>query len=391
MKRLTTRLAGVLAACMLVFTGCAGGGNAPGASGKDLILGVLAEPPSWHPAQAHVGHLLQPFQLPYDTLLLRKPDGTLAPMLATEWEYTDKKMTTLQLKLRTDVTFSDDEKFDAAAVKANLDGFKKANGRQVAMLQNYDSTTVVDPTTVTIQLTKADPAFLYYLSQAAGLMGAPNALGGADIGQVPVGSGPYTMVKEETVKGSQFVFTKRAGYWNPDLQKWDKITMRVLADITARVNAVTTGDVDATLLDATTKAQAEAQGLKLLGWPVDWSGLLLFDRDGKIVPALKDVRVRQAINYALDRQSMLKTVQQGNGDRHLAGVRTRIRILPSGTGEPLPLRSRRGQVVAGEGRLQGRLRHEAAAGPGQRRDQQLRQAGPRRCRNQSDVGARARG
>lgn len=294
------------------LSACSGDDTTATAGGpKELVIGILAEPPSWHPAQTHVGHLLQPYQLAYDSLLLRKPNGDLAPMLATEWKYTDDGKTTLQLKLRTDVTFSDGEKFDANAVKANLDNFKKANGKQVAMLANFASAEVSDASTVTIKLTKADPAFEYYLSQAAGLMGSPKAITGTDIATTPVGSGPYTVVKAESAKGSQWVFAKREGYWNTSLQKWDKITLKVLVDVTARVNALTTGQIDATLLDANTRSQAESAGLKLLEWPVDWSGLLLFDRGGKVVPAMADVRVRQAINHAIDRESLVKNVAGG--------------------------------------------------------------------------------
>ncbi len=303
-------------AVVISLAGCAGdaGGSGAGTGApKELVLGILAEPASWDPAQTHVGHLLQPQQFVYDSLILRKADGTYAPMLATSWKYTDDTKKVLELKLRTDVTFSDGEKFDGNAVKANLDHFKKDNGRQVAQLASYDSTTVVDASTVQIKLKDSDPAFEYYLSQAAGLMGSPKALENPEIDQIPVGSGPYVMVKDQAVKGSQYVLNKRDGYWNKDLQKWDKVTLKFLPDVTARVNALTTGQIDATLLDANTKSQAEAAGMKLLEWPVDWSGLLLFDRDGKIVPALKEVKVRQAINYALDRASLLKNVMNGAG------------------------------------------------------------------------------
>lgn len=316
-KRSVARLAGVLLAVALSLTACGGGGGSSspgGGASTELTLGVLAEPSSWHPAQAHVGHLLQPYQLPYDSLLLREPDGKLAPMLATEWAYTDEAKTSLQMKLRTDVTFSNGDKFDAEAVKKNLDGFKAANGKQVAMLQNYAEAVVEDPATVTIKLSQADPAFEYYMSQAAGLMAAPSALDGEDIVREPVGSGPYVMVAAESVVGSQYVFAKREDYWNKDLQKWDKFTLRLMNDITARVNAVTTGEVDATLLDAPTQAQAESAGLEVLKWPVDWTGLLLMDRDGAQVPALADARVRQAINYAIDREGLLQNVALGNGE-----------------------------------------------------------------------------
>lgn len=330
MKRSTIKWAAGLVAAAIALAGCSGGTSSqPGTAGtagtgtaaaqapqapQDLVLGVLAEPASWDPAQAHVGHLLQPYQAPYDTLLLREPDGKLAPMLATAWDYTDSNRTVLRLKLRNDVTFSDGAAFNAQAVKANLEHFKGANGRQVAQLGNFGSATVVDDYTIDITLTQADPAFTYFLSQAAGLMGSPAKLGSTDIADAPIGTGPYTLDPAQSVKGSQHVFTAREGYWNPDLQKWGTITLRVLPDVTARVNAVTGGQVDATLLDPATRDQAKAAKLTALEWPVDWSGLLLFDRDGAKVPAMGDVRVRQAINYAIDREALLKNVMMGGGD-----------------------------------------------------------------------------
>ena len=93
--------------------------------------------------------------------------------------------------------------------------------------------------------------------------------------------------------------------------------MVATCDLPAPVGSTTTprprAACHATLLDPNTRAQAETAGLKLLSWPVDWSGLLLFDREGKVVPALKELKVRQAINYALDRESLLKNVMQGSG------------------------------------------------------------------------------
>ncbi len=304
------------AALMLAGCGGGGGGGAGGQAGSSggaaLVLGTVNEPQSLDPGQAHVGHSLPFFQVTYDTLLKREPDGTLTPMLATKWSY-DAKRTALTLDLRTDVTFSDGEKFNAEAVKANVEHFKADNGSQQAQLAAVKDVTVVDDDTVTINLSEQDPAMEYYLSQAAGFMGSPKALAGPDIDRTPVGSGPYVIDPAATVVGSQYVFKKRDGYWNPELQKFDTITMKVLLDLTARVNALVSGQVDATLLDPKTGKQAEGASMKLNASQVDWQGLLLYDRDGKINPALKDVRVRQAINHAFDRKTILEQQQLGRG------------------------------------------------------------------------------
>ncbi|GMA32553.1 ABC transporter substrate-binding protein [Litorihabitans aurantiacus] len=315
--RVRTAAAAVAAGALLA--GCSGGDAPPassvgGGAGTDQVLsiGMLYDVPDWDPAMAHVGHNLQPYQVAYDSLLLREPDGELSPMLATEWNYDDSR-TVLTLELRDDVTFSDGAAFDADAVVANFEHFKGANGRQAAQLTNYAGAVAVDADTVEVTLTRPDPAFTYFLSQAAGLMGSPDTLEGDDIGSVPVGSGPYVMDTAQSVAGSQYVFTAREDYWNPDLQKFGGVTLRLLADVTARANALISGQVNATLVEPASIAQLEGAGLTLVESQVDWMGLMLLDRDGTMEPGLADVRVRQAVNHALDREALLATLQLGHG------------------------------------------------------------------------------
>ncbi len=293
-----------------------GGAGSAGGTGEPqtLTLGIVGEPLSWDPAQTHVGHALQPAQVVYDSLLLREPDGTLSPMLATEWGYTDESNTLMSLDLRTDVTFSDGAPFDAAAVVANVEHFKTDSGRQAAQAAAVESVTAVDEDTVEFKLSRPDPALEYYLSQALGLMGSPEALGTDEMDRVPVGTGPYVMDPDQTVSGSQSVFTAREDYWNSDLQHWGEIRLRVLEDVTSRVNALVSGEIDAVLLDASTSQQAEGAGKALLEYSTDWSGLLLMDRDGTVNEALGDVRVRQAINYAFEREALLEQIAGGFGE-----------------------------------------------------------------------------
>ncbi|MCO4256025.1 ABC transporter substrate-binding protein [Pseudarthrobacter cellobiosi] len=307
--------AALIISSALALTACGGGAPAgAGATAKTatLSLGAVQELRSWDPAQAHVGHYLQPYQAAYDSLILREPDGKLSPMLATAWKYNETN-TKLTVDLRTDVTFSDGAKFDAEAAKANMDHFKKANGPQMAQLTAVSDVKVVDADTIELNLTAPDPSLEFYLSQAAGLMGSPKALGTDAIKTEPVGSGPYVMDKAATVKDSQSVFAARKDYWNKDLQKFEKVTFKILIDLTARTNALVSGQVDATLLDPKTGKQAEGAKMNLVATEVDWQGLLLMDRDGTKNPALGNVKVRQAINYAFDRKTILDQVLMGQG------------------------------------------------------------------------------
>ncbi|MDQ0614502.1 peptide/nickel transport system substrate-binding protein [Microbacterium sp. W4I4] len=308
----------LVTAATLILSGCAGqSGNAnsggSGAAGATLTLGSVSNITSFDPAQAHLGHQMPIYQAAYDTLILREPDGTLSPMLATEWKY-NADNTVLTVDLRDDVTFSDGAKFDAEAAKANLDHFLEANGPDANQAKSVESVAVVDEDTIDITLSAADPAMTYYLSQAPGLMGSPKALGSDGIKTAPIGSGPYVLDPASSVNGSQFTFTKNDKYWNKDLQKYGKVVFKILTDTTARANAAVSGQVDAVLLDPTTTQQADKAGLKKTAYPVDWQGLLLFDRGGAVAPELEDVRVRQAINYALDRKTMLEELQHGEGE-----------------------------------------------------------------------------
>ena len=154
----------------------------------------------------------------------------------------------------------------------------------------------------------------------------------------PDGSGPYVYDAKASVKGSQYVFTKRDGYWDKDLQKFDKVTIKFLVDLTARTNALVSGQVDAALLDPKTGKQAE--GCRH-GGPQEPGRLAgpacSIDRDGKINPELANVKVRQAINYAFDRKTILDAAVPGRGNRHQPGVRPRERRLRPGAGQQLPL------------------------------------------------------
>lgn len=310
----TAAIAAVLLPTLLLAScGGSAGENAGGEQGRSLTIGMLGDVTSWASEDAHVGHGLVPMQAPYDSLLRRDAQGELQPMLATDWSY-DEARTALTLELRDDVTFSDGVAFDAEAVKANLEHFKDDALRQASQLAALDSVEVVDSDTVVLHLSEPDPALELNLSQAAGLMASPEAVGTAEADTVPVGSGPYVMDVESTVAGSRIVFTARDDYWAPELQQYDRVEFRVLEDVSARLNALQSGQVDATILDATTYDQAAGAGFEILeDYQTDWNGFTLFDRDGELNPALADVRVRQAINYAVDREALVEQIERGHG------------------------------------------------------------------------------
>jgi peptide/nickel transport system substrate-binding protein len=302
-------------ALALVLTGCAGGHttSASSVSGGTLTLGASVDIKSYDPSQAHIGHYVPFYQAVYDSLLRRKPDGSLVPMLAQKWSYNSTK-TVLTLTLRKGVKFSDGTPLDGAAVKTNLDRFRTQNGPDASTLAQVSDVAAKSADTVVITLKAPDPALLSYLGNADGFIASPKAIDGGKIATKPVGSGPYTLDAANSVAGSKYTFVKSKNYWDPSLQVYDKVVIKPISDPTALLNALQSGQVNAGLLTAKTEKQAKGAGLTEYRYPTDWSGLLLLDRGGKLVPALKDVRVRQAINYAIDKEAMNKQINQGLGE-----------------------------------------------------------------------------
>jgi peptide/nickel transport system substrate-binding protein len=144
-------------------------------------------------------------------------------------------------------------------------------------------------------------------------MASPKAVGTAGLKTTPVGSGPYIYDKS-SVAGSQIVLTANPKYWDKSKIKFKKIVFKIITDVNARLNALVSGQIDATLLDAKTAPVAKQRKMTEYRYPLDWKGLMLLDRDGKVNKALADVRVRQALSHAFDRAAMLKSLEGGVGN-----------------------------------------------------------------------------
>ncbi|MCS4275216.1 peptide/nickel transport system substrate-binding protein [Mycetocola sp. BIGb0189] len=296
----------------VLLSGCAGAAQSPAAS-DTLNIATLTVPQSLDPINA-TGSNVPFFQAVYDTLIRRQANGDFTPMLATKWEY-NADNTQLTLTLRDDVKFHDGTPFNAEAVKANIDRFRASTGADSKGLKNVSEVTVVDPTHVTIALSAPDPSLLFRLSDSAGLMANPAAFANPDsLKTTPDGTGPYDLDKSKTVIGTKWVYDRDAKYWGDKLP-YQTLTLSVFDNENAIVNGLKTGQIDTALLqsaDQRAAAKQDAQ-LKIQDSNVDVQSIILFDRAGAMVPALGDARVRQALNYAIDRDIMLKQIRQGLG------------------------------------------------------------------------------
>lgn len=313
MFRWKTLAVGV-AASALALTACSGSADSTSSGGSDtLTLGVIVAATTFEAAGMSFANESPYGQAVYDSLLTADPDNTIEPSLATDWSYNDDQ-TVLTLDLRDDVTFTDGEKFDADAAVQNLLRFRDGTSANASYLAAVKDVVAVDDDTIEIQLDYADPALLINLTKNAGYQESPAAFENDDVQTNPVGSGAYILDTSATVAGSSYTFTKNDDYWNPDNQHYDKLVIKVYSDSTALLNAIKGGQVNAAnTLDNSTNDEIEAAGYTLVPFELNWAGMILYDRGGTINPALGDVRVRQAINYAFDRDGLLESLGDGLG------------------------------------------------------------------------------
>lgn len=293
------------------LSACSGSGS--GSGSDTLTLGVTGPASTLVAADSYWANESPYLQAVFDSVLRANPDGSIAPGLATQWSY-DETNTVLTLTIREGVTFTDGTTLDAEAVAQNILRFRDESSPDKSRVSDIADAVASDATTVVVTLSQPNPAILTYLTQNAGLVESPAAFGNADLQTNPVGSGPYILDTDKTVIGTTYVFTANPNYWDKDSQHYDGLQLNVYSDSTALVNAIKGGQVNgATTVDNNDLKEIEASGFTANPLELNWAGLLLLDRAGTITPALGDVRVRQAINYAFDKEALLKAVGLGYG------------------------------------------------------------------------------
>src|SRR3954469_15266612 len=211
---------------------------------QTLRIGLAEDPDMVDPslARSFVGRLV--FASLCDKLVDIDEKLNIVPQLATSWQWSpDNK--SLTMKLRQGVTFHDGEKFDAAAVKYNLERHKTmAGSNRRGELAPVTSVDVVDASTVRLNLNAPFAPLLAQLADRAGMMVSPKAApaAGEKFGVKPVCSGPFKFV--ERVAQDRIVFERFANYWNKSAIHFDKVVYQPIVDATVRLANLKSGQLD---------------------------------------------------------------------------------------------------------------------------------------------------
>lgn len=289
-------------------------GNINNKKGNEITIGVPGDPQNWDPIDTFLLDWSTVATSVFEGLVDRTLDLELKPGLAEEWEYLDDK--TLQFKLRQGVEFHNGEPFNADAVKYTFDrllGEEGAHGPQQANYTSIDHVEVVDEYTVNFHMKEMDPVILTKLAGYGAVIVPPNYIeehGDEHFNMNPVGTGPFKMTQyeQDNIVGLE----KNENYWKEGLPKLDKVTFRIIPEASTRLAELQTGNID--IMKRVQVSQVDSiindDNLELLEVGTPTAHSFRFDVSKK---PLDDVRVRQAINYAIDTQAIIDEILDGYG------------------------------------------------------------------------------
>jgi peptide/nickel transport system substrate-binding protein len=300
------------AAAASIAIACAGAASAQ----TTLRIGLAEDPDALDPTmgRTYVGRIV--FASICDKLFDIDEKLNIVPQLALSHE-TAADGKTVTIRLRPGVKFHDGEPFDAAAAKFSLDRHLSMQGSfRRAEIAQVDSVAVVDPLTIRLALKSPFSPLLAQLTDRAGMMVSPKAAQalGDKFGTAPVCAGPYRFV--ERVAQDRIVVERFADYWDKARVSIDRIVYRPIQDSTVRLANLKSGQLD--LLEralATDIGEIEKdRRLKLAkGFELGYQGVTMNVGNGEKAnsPLGKDVRVRRALELAIDREAIDQVVFNG--------------------------------------------------------------------------------
>ena len=335
----------VAAVVTLAVAGCAESkrdDSSSGTSDKTLVFGVAGDAKVLDPALASDGESFRVARQMYETLIRPEEGGAkLVAGLAEKWE-PDAAGTTWTFTLRKGVKFHDGTDFNAEAVCYNFDRWYNAKG----LLQNpdvmyyyqtifggfaknesadlgeslYKSCQAKDATTAIVQTTKVTSKFPSALALPAFSIQSPTALkqynadnvgGTADNIQYPeyanthpTGTGPYKFVKWDTANKTVEI-QRYDGYWG-EKAKTKTIIFKTISDLNARKQALRNNEIQGYDLVAPADVDAlKNEGFNVLTRPAFNILYLAFNQNGPAKAALSNLKVRQALAYAVNRDAIV--------------------------------------------------------------------------------------
>lgn len=284
---------------------------------QTLRIGLAEDPDVLDPSMARtfVGRIV--FAGLCDKLFDLDEKLNIVPQLATSYKWSaDNK--SLEIKLRSGVTFHDGEKFDAQAVKYNLERHKNMKGSnrrgELAVVSSVDA---LDASTVRINLAAPFAPLLATLTDRSGMMVSPKAAeaAGDKFGARPVCSGPFKFV--ERIAQDRIVLERFPNYWNKGQIHFERVVYQPIVDATVRLANLRSGQLDFIERMAPSdvpqlRNDSRFKIAKIV--EIGYQGITINVGKSDLAqknPLGKDARVREAFELSLDRDAIVKVAMEG--------------------------------------------------------------------------------
>ncbi len=280
------------------------------AANTDITVAMQLEPPHLDPTSAAAGAIDNVvYSNIFEGLTRFMGDGSVVPGLAESWTVSDDGLT-YTFKLHSGVKFHDGTTMDAEDVKFSLDRARAedSTNAQKGLFKNIADVTVVDPQTVKVTLSAPTGNFLFNMAWGDAVIVAPESI--ENIKTHPVGTGAFTFTN--WVQGDKIELTRNADYWGTPA-KLEKATFKFISDPTAAFAAVMAEDVDVfsgfPAPENLPQFEADPRFQVLVG---STEGETILSTNNKM-PPFDNVKVREAMAHAIDRQAIIDGAMFGYG------------------------------------------------------------------------------
>ncbi len=290
---------------------------------QDLVVAIGAEPENLDPLKMMSAPAATVAEHMVENLIYLDVDGEMQPALAESWEAAEDGMS-WYLYLREGVQFHDGTPFNAEAVKYNLDRFLGVDDPDSAavfafLLGEVSEVEVVDEYTVQIHLENPFAPIVSHLSHSFIGMHSPDSLEALDedeFAEAPVGTGPFTFASWD--RGNEIVMERNDDYWG-EVPQLDSVTFKFVPEGSSRVIMLETGEVHAIMAVPPTDID-RLEGEPEIDVVHQTSVRVLYLGFNMEEEVFEDVRVRQALNYAVDKNAIIDTLFQGVGEPSTAPI-----------------------------------------------------------------------
>jgi len=273
----------------------------------ELVIGIGTDADTLNPQEQTTSLMINMVELLYDTLFYQNAEGKLEPRLATKFDVS-KDGLTYTLYLRKDVKFSDGTPFDAKAMKLTVDRAldPKMSVPQRSQINMIKESKIVDDYTIELVLSYPFAPFTPTLSMFILSPISPAAIQkyGQDVRQNPVGAGPYVL--KEWVKGDRIVMTRNETYYGKK-PTVEKLTFKIVPETATREAMLRSGQIDICYKPSPSNLAAlKADPNIIVDMPLDSRTIFMGLNYQKGVT--KNKLVRQAFNYAVDKDAIVKKI-----------------------------------------------------------------------------------